>query len=219
MNIYISIGSHCTTPALFDLLGVKKESLPFDWMFSTPEFVYTILKLLLIDAMEIDTIVDTYFLVCDRRATYSPSDIAHYINTPDGNVLINSKYNVAFPHDSTSDREKYIRRLERLKRLLLDESNFIYFVYVSIPHDKYFIVNEVEPIKDLYEYVEKIHDTIRSVRTKYKILIFDIYTPKYMISSDSIIYYTIQTQDQAGKLLPELNTICNTLLSTNVIQR
>ncbi len=36
MNYYISIGSQCTTPTLFDRLSVKKESLPFDWMFSTP---------------------------------------------------------------------------------------------------------------------------------------------------------------------------------------
>jgi len=49
MNIYISIGAQCTTPMLFERLQVKKENLPFDWMFSTPQFVYTILKELLIE--------------------------------------------------------------------------------------------------------------------------------------------------------------------------
>jgi len=57
------------TPTLFDKLQVKKETLPFDWMFSTPEFVYTILNLLLIDKKEISEIVDNHFFACDKTAT------------------------------------------------------------------------------------------------------------------------------------------------------
>jgi len=70
MNTYISIGSQCTTPTLFERLGIKKESLPFDWMFSTPQFVYMIIELLLIDMKEIDDIVDNYFFVSLKGLTF-----------------------------------------------------------------------------------------------------------------------------------------------------
>ena len=70
MNTYISIGSQCTTSGLFELLKVKKQSLPFDWMFSTPQFVYTIIKLLLIDKKEIDDIVDNHFLYVIKEHNY-----------------------------------------------------------------------------------------------------------------------------------------------------
>jgi hypothetical protein len=38
---------------VFEKLGVKHESLPFDWIFTTPKFVYIILKLLVIDKLDI----------------------------------------------------------------------------------------------------------------------------------------------------------------------
>jgi len=207
MNAYISIGSQCTTPTLFDRLQLKKESLPFDWIFSTPQFVYTIIKLLLIDKKEIEDIVDNHFFVCDKRAFWHPEKPAHYINNPNGDVLINSKYNVAFPHDNTSDREKYIRRLERLQQLILDESIFIYFVYVSIPCQNYFIVNEVEPIQQLYEWIEKINSMLKDIRTNYKILVFDTNKPPCgIIPSDifHLMYYDIEKKNSWGELLPEL---------------
>ena len=53
MTAYVSIGAQCTTATLFDKMNVKKYSLPFDWMFSTPEFVYTMLKYLLLEKKEI----------------------------------------------------------------------------------------------------------------------------------------------------------------------
>lgn len=204
--MYISIGAQCTTPTLFDRLKVKEESLPFDWMFSTPEFVYTILKLLLIDKKEIDDIVDNDFFLCDKTAMYFGTRPSNYINKPNGDVLINSKYNVAFPHDIISDREKYIRRFERLKKLILDESIFIYFVYVSIAGIYDFIVNEKQPIQQLYEYVEKINSLIKEVRSNYKILIFDTNKQHECIPSDILhmAYYDIEKKKEWEELLPEL---------------
>ena len=32
----VPIGAQCTTPTIFEKRGLKKETLPFDWMFSTP---------------------------------------------------------------------------------------------------------------------------------------------------------------------------------------
>ena len=69
MATYISIGTQCTTASLFEKLEVKKESLPFDLILSTPHFVYTILNLLLIENMSIPDIIDKHFFACDKRAT------------------------------------------------------------------------------------------------------------------------------------------------------
>jgi len=221
MNIYISIGSQCTTATLFDTLQLKKESLPFDWMFSTPQFVYTIIKLLLIDKKEIEDIVDNHLFVCDKTARWYPQEPSHYINTADGDVLINSKYNVAFPHDSISNRDKYARRLERLKNLILDESVNIYFVYVSIPRDNYFRVNDIEPIQQLYEYIEQINSILKDIRTNYKIIVFDTNKPSGVIPSDilHLMYYDIEKKNSWGELLPELIDKCNNLINNMVIQR
>ena len=221
MNIYISIGSQCTTPTLFNRLQMGKKSLPFDWMFSTPQFVYTILKLLLIDKIEINDLVDNHFFACDKRARWFPQEPAHYINTINGDVLINSKYNVAFPHDTISDREKYIRRLERLQQLILDESIFIYFVYVSVPRSNYFMVNEIEPIEELYEYIEKINNIIKSIRTKYKIIIFDTNKPVEVKNTDllHIEYYDIGKQNGWMEMLPELVDKCNYLINNKVLYK
>jgi hypothetical protein len=219
MNIYISIGAQCTTPLLFERLNVKKESLPFDYMFSTPQFVHTIFKFLFTEQKEIDDIIDNHFFVCDKRARYYNPEPAHYINTPEGNVLINSKYNVAFPHDTMLDREKYIRRLERLKQLILDESVFIYFVYVSIPRENYFRVNDIEPIQQLYEYIEQINNILKDIRTNYKIIVFDTNKPSNIMPSDTnILYYDIEKKKASWpELLPELIDKCNHLIVNKVI--
>jgi len=218
MNIYISIGAQCTTPILFERLDVKKESLPFDWMFSTPQFVHTIFKFLLTEQKEIDDIIDNHFFVCDKRACWYHQEPAHYINTHDGDVLINSKYNVAFPHDTILDREKYIRRLERLKQLILDESVFIYFVYVSIPCQNFFRVNDIEPIQQLYEYIEQINSILKDIRTNYKIIVFDTNKPSNVMPSDThIVYYDIEKKNGWYQLLPELIDKCNHLIDNKVI--
>jgi hypothetical protein len=217
----ISIGAQCTTPQLFDMLGVKKESLPFDWMFSTPQFVYTILKLLLIDKKEIDDVVDNHFFVCDKRA------ILHYVEhhslNEHGSVLVNSKYNVCFPHDTLSDRDKYIRRMERLKQIILDKDIFINFVYVSVssPNVGNYTIDGVEPIQQLYEYVEKINSILKDIRTNYKILIFDTNKHCDTISSDvlHIAYYDLEQKTNWTELLPELIDKCNNLINTNVIHK
>ena len=123
MSIYISIGAQCATPTLFDKLKIKNRTLPFDWMFSTPHFVYTILHLLLIENREIHDIIDNDFFICEKRAIIK--SLEHHTLDKNGPVLVNTKYNVSFPHNQPSDRDKYIRRMERLKELILDKGNFI----------------------------------------------------------------------------------------------
>jgi len=206
MSIYISIGAQCATPTLFERLQVKKESLPFDWMFSTPEFVYTILHLLLIENKEIHDIIDNHFFICDKRAILK--SVEHHSLHENGSVLVNTKYNVSFPHNEPSDREKYIRRMERLKKIILDKENFINFVYISVasPTNGNYTLDDVEPIQDIYGYIEKINSILKNIRTNYQILIFDTNRPSDIRPSDSlrIKYYDLQQKTAWHELLPEL---------------
>lgn len=44
VNHVISLGSHCYTSALIKALGLKRQSFPFDWLFSSPELVLDCLR-------------------------------------------------------------------------------------------------------------------------------------------------------------------------------
>lgn len=202
-NTYISIGSQCSTPLLFFNTGVKGKSLPFDWIISTPEFVYTILKLIFIDNLNINTIVDDYFFICDKSAS-SPLE-GKFITDENGAAFINSKYNVCFVHDKITDREKYIRRMQRLKDTILNKNNFLNFVYVSTssPDTGNYAFDGVEPIQNLHEYLEKISIIINCITTNYRIIVFDSHKRSH-ISSEHIFYYDIEAKDQWGELMPEL---------------
>ena len=63
-------------------------------MISTPEFVYEILNLLLIENINVNEILEKHFFACDKRA-YHQSVEKHIIDES-GTVLVNSKYNVCF---------------------------------------------------------------------------------------------------------------------------
>jgi hypothetical protein len=121
---------------------------------------------------------------------------------------------VCFPHDQCTpdDREKYIRRMERLKQIILNNNHFIYFVYVSVssPTNGNYTLDGIEPIQHLYGYTEKINDIIKSIRTNYKIILFDTNKPPNISPSDTlhIIYHDIIKKNNWIEMLPELIQKC-----------
>lgn len=219
MSKFISIGSQCTTPTLLKILQVQNESHPFDWMLSTPEFVYTIIKLLFVDKEDVEYIIDNHFFMCDARAQLHT--IEHHTIDENGPVLVNTKYNVCFPHDTLADRDKYIRRLQRFKNTLLDNNCFIYFMYVSVssPNNGNYTLDGVEPIQQLYEYIDKINNILKTIRNTYKIVVFDTNKPADVVPLDNehIIYRDIEPKNSWNELLPELVEKCNYLIETNDI--
>jgi len=205
-NVYISIGAQCTTPRLFEELGIKTETLPFDWMFTSPVFVYTILKLLLIDNIAIDTLVSEHYFKCDKRA--HTGALEHYITHPNGQFLLNSRYNVAFPHAKLADKPVFIRRFHRLKQILLSKNNYIYFIYISVSSRKEgnYTVDGKEPIQKLYKYIQEINILLKSFRSNFKICVFDTYMPRCQVShlAENIICRPLRPQSHWTQLLPEL---------------
>ena len=206
MTKYVSLGAQCTTPTLFERLNVKSETLPFDWMISTPKFVYKIIKLLLINKKDINDIIDNHFFLCDKKAILQAPE--HFTLNDNGNTLINTKYHVCFPHDTLSDKDKYVRRMNRLKQILLDQNIFIHFVYVSVSSQTSgnYTIDGYEPIQHLYKYINKINTIIKSVRCNYKISIFDINKPTNIISLDAshIAYYDIKEANNWANMLSDL---------------
>ena len=73
----IPIGIQCLNASLKKRINKDTETLPFDWMFSHPKFVYEILKLLLENKINIKEIVNNHFFCCDKRASYEKQE-AYY---------------------------------------------------------------------------------------------------------------------------------------------
>lgn len=129
----VPIGMQCTVASLKSGIGEKGESLPFDSMLSHPKFVYSILVRLL-NGEDVEKLTEEHFFCCDKHATRVAGDGEHYRTDPKGKALLNTKYNVIFPHDDVRSEEnvmKYARRLRRLKALIEDSNQKLTFMYIS----------------------------------------------------------------------------------------
>jgi len=166
-HIYISIGTQCSSAYLLDKLGLKKETLPFDWAFSTIEFIYDMFKLIF-DKKECTDIVYNHFFLCDKRAILIND--THYRTTNHG-MPQNSKYKVVFPHDNLNEHDKYIRRFERLREILLNENNICHFIYVSTSKPSYSLDN-IECIKDFDIWMYKLNSLFKEQLKNYDITVF-----------------------------------------------
>ena len=170
----IPIGIQCSNKGFKNSIQ-QSPTLPFDWMFSTPKFVLEILTLLLEKNMDTEEIVRCHFFYCDKTANM----IAHenYFEVENGNILYNSKYNVIFPHDVNDEATviKYIRRMERLKDLILNSPEELYFVYSSQSSlgPGNFTINGNKILTNVYSDISKIYKLISNYRTNYKVTIFD----------------------------------------------
>lgn len=56
---YIPLGFQCSVKETLKNMNIYSETLPFDWMLSSPKFVYEILSLLLSD-IPIDYLADKH---------------------------------------------------------------------------------------------------------------------------------------------------------------
>ena len=61
--IFIPIGVQCSS-AVFKNEIEKTHTLPFDWMFTNPSFIFEMLVLLLEKNMNIEELVKNHFLYC-----------------------------------------------------------------------------------------------------------------------------------------------------------
>lgn len=170
----IPIGLQCTSAAFKNQMN-KTPTMPFDWMFATPEFVYKILELMLVQKIDIQELVREHFFYCDKRSNISSQE--HYYTCETGFALYNSKYNVIFPHDTYDEAtiEKYIRRMSRHKDAIINMEEHLTFIYASQSSLKNgnFTIDGQNVVKDVYMNLSKIYALIRSVRKNFKMIVFD----------------------------------------------
>lgn len=165
---YIPLGFQCTVPTVLQSRQLKGQTLPFDWMLSSPKFVYQMLELLLAD-MSIEVLVREHFFNCTAKAEILVGSdgcavLEHYITKEDGNSLYNQQYGVIFPHDSYNEDtiQKYIRRFERLKQLIYSDEHVTY-LYISPSSDQSgeFWIDGRRKLIDAIEYLNKIYTLLQ----------------------------------------------------------
>jgi len=203
----ISIGIQCTN-ALFKqgILG-RTQTLPFDWMLSTPSFVFEMLNLLLEQNMDVEELVKKHFFYCEKKTTVDR--IEHYYTCEDGGAPYNAKYNVIFPHDTVDNKtiDKYIRRFERLKDIILHSTDDLYFIYTSQSSltGGNFTIDGNIIIRDVYVNLSKIYNLISKFRNKYKMIAFDaIHEEPIELLDSNITLCKLKPQEDWSKLLPEM---------------
>ena len=209
----IPIGIQCLNASLKKRINKDTETLPFDWMFSHPKFIYEILKLLLENKINIKEIVNNHFFCCDKRANYEKQEA--YYTCSNGCALYNSKYDVIFPHDKNNKetKMKYIRRLTRLKDLILNSNEKLVFIYSSQSSLKSgnFTIDERVVIKNVYSYLSKIYDLINMYNNNNKMIVFDsILNEDKNKLNEKITLYEMNACNSSNELL-------NQILEKNII--
>jgi len=189
-KIYIPIGSGCASATFLKQINSRQISLPFDWILSHLLFVNDIIKSIYDNSMEetLELFLDQHNTEVFSTITKEENDSLRYIDDF-GNIHpqkfeyyrtleknessdftihpYNRKYKVSFPHDSLNiEVDKYTRRLEKLKELLLNEDNFISFLYISpSSHDTHYCIdgekltiNAGKQLNELCKYIETKRD-------------------------------------------------------------
>ena len=173
--IIIPIGIQCTNAVLLKNNNKRFHSFPFDWMLSTPKFIFEMLELLLENNISIDELVKNHFFYCEKKAHVDR--LEHFYTCDNGPSLYNSKYNVIFPHDEYNIQtiNKYIRRFERLKDIIINTKEELCFIYISPSSSENgnFTIDGKKVVHDVYFYLSKIYDIIGKYNNNYKIIIFD----------------------------------------------
>jgi hypothetical protein len=209
--IIIPIGIQCTT-ATFKNEIKKTHTFPFDWMFTTPKFVFEILVLLLEKNINIEELVKNEFFYCEKKANHN--GLEHYYTCDNGFAYYNTKYNVIFPHDDNNIEtiNKYIRRFERLKDTILNSTEELCFIYTSQSslESGNFTIDGNIIIKDVYVYLSQIYKLIGNFRHNYKVVLFDAIQEEEIILLDTnITLYKLNKCNNWGELLPQMRNYTN----------
>jgi hypothetical protein len=207
----ISIGFQCSTASFIDDIQ-KTYTLPFDWMFANPSFVFEMLELLLEKNINIEDLVKNHFFYCDKRV--NQTGLEHYYTCDNGVALYNSKYNVIFPHDENNidNINKYIRRFERLKNIILNSNECLYFVYASQSslQKGNFTIDGNIIINDVYVHLSKIYKLIGKFRNNYKIILFDtIQEEQIELLDENITLFKLNKCNNWGEVLTQMKEHTN----------
>lgn len=203
----VPIGSNCVVAYFLRGVNLRKLSLPFDWMFSYPNFIREMLRLLLEENMDERELVTKHFFLHDkrswRRGEYNISVV------PGGNNLLNSKYDVVFPHDTISQEtiDKYTRRFIRLKEIIKNEKEKVVFVYSSQNTllDGIYRIDDKIILKDVYQQMNNLVSLLDKHCANYEVIFFDaILNEDRTILNEKIKLIPLEEKPTWPALLPEM---------------
>lgn len=180
---------------------------PLRYRLIGPQFVFEMLELLLDKNMDIPELVTHHFFVCDKRAEFR--NVEYYYTSNSGLALYNTKYNVLFPHDtySTETIEKYIRRFERLKELVLSSQEELCFMYTSPSSTTAgnFLIDDKVVLHNVYFHLSKIFTLLDRFNKNFKFVVFDaVVEENKTLHHPNIILYPLTPCNTWMELPPQM---------------
>lgn len=221
-NTYISIGSCCAASTLLKMRHLRHNSLPFDWILSHPEFVYNIIKQLLENDLSnvVVEFLEPSNLTINCKPTYGDKInydggnqlFEKYVTTEEhlgGSIgIYNSKWNVSFPHDFSKNHsviDKYRRRLERLKEILLDNNQMKNLLYISPSSiDTNYCVDGNPIIQNSPYWINKLSNLLTSKNIPHTVIYLDSINDE-QITNENIKYYNLTPKGNWFPLITENN--------------
>lgn len=207
---YVSLGMQCTSAQFFRDLNLNQYTMPFDWLLSTPKGVYELLKLLLDDNMPVEELVRNHFCNWDKKVHHH-SNYEHFITSDrDDAFLCNSKYNIVFPHDTDTEEtyQKFIRRFDRLKKLILSDTKitFVYASRSSLTKGNYTIDN-TEVIVDSFLHLTNIFKLLKKHNPYIMMMVFDaIHNEQTDFIDNDFNVINVESTDSWTTILQQLHS-------------
>lgn len=128
MTVYIPFGGHCGPAMILDKCGLRKEALPFDWVFALPEYIKDSLDTDFSKWFDLDNLE-----VLDRKDGHYQTNCLIYPITSNSKDEVLSFFN----HHDMSDpivQKTYRRRIERFKNII-DSDEHVVFLTTSTKAD------------------------------------------------------------------------------------
>jgi hypothetical protein len=131
---YIPIGNNCAPTWYLQKIGYRNFAFPFDWTVTPINSAIEILNNDFEDFFNLDNLI---FLPSTKRLLFKNDEdnpeLVDDIITP----VYDKKYHILFVHDFSENakleyikvKEKYMRRVERFKKLLKNKNKKIIFIY------------------------------------------------------------------------------------------
>lgn len=144
-----SLGNHCLCSATLKDHGLKKYSLPFDWIFTHPGIV-------------LDCLNDNFSLFLDKKHYHSLTNERHDRDYEPGasHVYFENKYSTinTFNHRDVTQSEDYnyiVRTVERFRKLLTSDDGKI---FMMITRPEYDLSNSFDKLRNrLNELTNNFH--------------------------------------------------------------
>jgi len=154
--VYVSLGYDCSVAYQLNKLGLRKFALPFDWIrikniddikdILLNDFQFFVDK----EYLEIKNTSNKFFFIGEDEK----------IIKTETQIVKHKKYNILFPHDLALEYgiefmiSKYIRRINRFRELILDDSIKKIFIRITNKIENYDFLSlvcrnyEIKIIKD-----------------------------------------------------------------------